>query len=82
MPLRDALLFIEELRRNDALRESIRAMEAEPDLQEIVRAGQEAGLTFTADELRAAFGHDTTLRWLRERVSPEKIFEGLRGDGS
>lgn len=78
MPLRDALQFISEIRQNEELKESVRSMEPETDLQEIVRAGLEAGFVFTADELRSAYRHDWTLRWLHERVNLDQIIEGFR----
>ncbi len=68
MSVHDALRFIGEVRKSEALKEELRPLLGGADLEQVCRIGVEAGFVFTTDELRAAYKHDWAMRWLRDRI--------------
>jgi predicted ribosomally synthesized peptide with nif11-like leader len=72
MSVQAALRFIEKVGNDEALKDRIRALGSDADLEAIARIGAEAGHDFTADELQAAFKRDWATRW---------AFYGTRGLG-
>ena len=50
---------------DDGLRDAIRSVAEEGDLDSLVRVANDQGFRFTPDELRLAFSQDWTMRWLR-----------------
>jgi hypothetical protein len=59
-----ALTFIARVRADAELRDRIRDEAADGDLDAVVRLAAECGLHFTADDLRAAFRQDWSMRRL------------------
>lgn len=68
MSVHDALRFMEAVRKNPALQEQVRSAHDHTGLEQLPRLGREVGLSFTVDDLRAAYRHDWAMRWLRERI--------------
>ncbi|MFQ5742653.1 MAG: Nif11-like leader peptide family natural product precursor [Acidobacteriota bacterium] len=62
MSVHDALRFIQQVGDDELLKEKLRALGPDVDLEEIVEAGAEAGFEFTAEELRTAFVKDWSMR--------------------
>ena len=62
MSVQNALHFIQKVGQNQTLKEKIRAMGADADLEDIVKIGAETGLDFSVEELRAAFARDWSMR--------------------
>ena len=65
MSVQAALKFIHRIRQDDALCERVRARGGKGDLDQVAAIGAEAGFEFSVDELRQAFKHDWTMRWIR-----------------
>lgn len=64
MSIQTALYFIQQLRENEELKKRLLAHNANPNLDNFVEFGNEVGLTFTIEELKAAHKHDWAMRWL------------------
>lgn len=65
MSTQQALMFINLVRRDEALRSAMIARQDELGLDEVVAMGGAQGLSFDASNLREAFRHDWALRALR-----------------
>lgn len=63
MSVQAALRFIQQVGKDEALKDRIRALGREADLDDLARIGAEAGHDFTAEELQAAFKRDWDARW-------------------
>jgi Nif11 domain len=64
MPLQDALDFFQVVRRSPDVQEQIAAWGPAPSLSQVVELADRLGFAFSQAELRAAFRHDWTMRWL------------------
>ncbi|MGE0702604.1 MAG: Nif11-like leader peptide family natural product precursor [Vicinamibacterales bacterium] len=68
MSIQDGIKFIRQVRDSEELRDQVLALDASSTaeheaLDGLVRIGAEAGLHFTAEELRQAHSHDWAMRW-------------------
>jgi predicted ribosomally synthesized peptide with nif11-like leader len=64
MSVKMALEFIQQVRKDQALRQQLDALRYAADLQAVVRIGADAGFEFSDEELRTAFKHDWGMRWM------------------
>lgn len=67
MALQSALRFIQQTRRDDVLQKQLQSLAHQAALENIVCLGNRIGLSFTVEELRAAFKYDWAMRWLRQQ---------------
>jgi predicted ribosomally synthesized peptide with nif11-like leader len=65
MAIQDALRFIHEARRDEALRRELEALNDEVTMDDLVFVAAATGFSFTAEELRQAHMHDWRMRWAR-----------------
>ena len=65
MAIQDALGFIQEARRDEALRRELEGLEDEVTLEDLAHVAAASGFTFTAEELQEAHAHDWRMRWAR-----------------
>ncbi len=63
MSVKNAMLFIEKVGKDDALKARIRAGGRDMSLDQVVDIGRDIGLEFTVEELRTAFVRDWNLRY-------------------
>lgn len=64
MSTKSALLFIQHVGRDESVKDKIRAHGYEADLETLVKIGLQAGYSFTAKELLAAYRLDWNARWI------------------
>lgn len=64
MSVQTALQFIEKLRVDEELKKRLLIKSNNPDLESFVEVGAEVGLSFTVEQLKAAYKHDWGMRWL------------------
>lgn len=62
MSLQSALLFVEKVAADGALREAVEALGPDADLSDLVAMGGQIDLDFSVDELREAFVRDWAMR--------------------
>ena len=77
MSVADALTFLREARRDEALVRELEALDDEVTWESLVRIGSANGLTFTSEELQRAHVLDWSMR--RARYSAPET-EDARGD--
>ena len=65
MALRDALGFLQWVRRDITRSERLRGTPSVDLAETLVQMGRKSGYLFTLAELQAAFARDCTMRWLR-----------------
>ena len=65
MATQDALQFIHQARRDEALRRELEALGDDISVDDLVRVGARSGFSFTAEELQRGHVHDWRMRWAR-----------------
>jgi hypothetical protein len=65
MALQDALTFLREARRDEALRQHVEELDEHAPLTALSEIAGRAGLHFTSEELRRAHALDWNMRWQR-----------------
>jgi predicted ribosomally synthesized peptide with nif11-like leader len=67
MSVHAALQFIQQTRRDAALRQQLQDLGQADSLDPVVRLGADRGWAFSGEELQAAFKQDWGLQWARSR---------------
>ena len=67
-----ALRFVREVREDATLRSRVEALGDHATLDDVAALASDAGFPCTADELRAAHGHDWGMRWVRHGASRDR----------
>jgi predicted ribosomally synthesized peptide with nif11-like leader len=62
--VQSALRFIQQVRRDAALKSQVESLGPASELEPLLQIGRQAGFAFTDAELRQAFKHDWSMRWL------------------
>jgi Nif11 domain len=78
MSVQTALQFIRRSREDKALQSKIQALGTAADLDGLVEIGAEVAITFTVEELQAAFRHDWRMRWMHYNTRHRYIETPLR----
>ena len=71
MSVEDALAFLRNARRDEALGRTLEALDGDATWESLVQAATRAGYRCTADELQRAHALDWGMRWARYRGSAE-----------
>jgi hypothetical protein len=69
MAVAEALRFLSQARRDDALGREIEALDDDVSLESLTRVAGHAGFDFTPDELQRAHVLDWRMRWARYAAS-------------
>jgi len=69
MSVQAALQFIQAVRQDESLKNQLRMLIHEVNLENLVSIGIEAGFEYTPEELSIAYRHDWTMRSLRYGIT-------------
>jgi predicted ribosomally synthesized peptide with nif11-like leader len=75
--IQSALKFIQHIRGDQALRDSLAALGPDAGLEPLTQLAREAGFELTEADLRQAFKHDWAMRRLRRSAASETHGQGL-----
>lgn len=69
MSVQVALQFIQQVRKDESLKSQLQVLSGNVDLETLVKIGNEAGFTFTSQDLQNAYKQDWAMRWFRYGIN-------------